>query len=575
MINRGLAVLFAILLAAPLAAAEWSGRGFYEPDTLFDRESGMMFQDPDVDPSVSTRKVYFNAYTYHIFAGVNPNVGAMGSSRIAGPLTGFNAFLGVWKDCNQDGYIGQMEGALLEYRAELLLEDTVCKATASAHNDGEWVYEFLWIGPDRRGDSVNETATNPWDDNPTNLVDEEARVWGDIGRPEDGGAVTCPVRPLPRGTLLSTGGLLRYADCIAAYRGHMAFSLLAPLDGTGGLQFSFNDAEKENPQNSTSVFNQRNPYGAESDGSSATVWDCEGQPTQVYDPTAPQGQPGMLRTVGVKDPTDTAELDRFENSQGYLVASLNVSEEDGRLLLVRPVGSPSTHPGGSPAGTLNETLEGAPDAGTANDADCDRSNGGFGEEADIYAWAETDFEPSTPRRTAHDFWFTFSETAPVGESLSTGNGTLGKRSPVLLGAGFYRDGLLNTMKWSGAPSMLASRNPLVRLDDFTPQGPQHFTFYAHVGSEASASYSLLLPGNGISGTYGSEHCSGTSETTGKWSCDADKWWRDSFNKKIKTVWQVDVGHEYHLIDLDCYDETYFEGQPVTTTKTITGLGCAR
>jgi hypothetical protein len=134
----------AILLTAPSALAEWKGRGFYEPDTEFDTTQGWMFANPDVNPDAGIRQVYFSGYagqSHGVHTAFNPNVATTGSQIMPYP-TIVSAFLGVWKDCNSDGFIGLAESAGasmhviqgsapvarydMSYPAALLSDDSVC-----------------------------------------------------------------------------------------------------------------------------------------------------------------------------------------------------------------------------------------------------------------------------------------------------------------------------------------------------------------------------------------------------------------------------------------------------------------
>src|SRR5439155_20516801 len=124
---------------------------------------------------------------------VSPNVGALGTATPLDPYTPM-AVLGVWKDCNEDGYIGYGDQGLLEYRSELLaLSSSVCPPRSTpidpttgrvpydwfpSHNDGSWVRELLPIGWDRQGLSI---TGQPYDLNIYDINDSGARVWADDG----------------------------------------------------------------------------------------------------------------------------------------------------------------------------------------------------------------------------------------------------------------------------------------------------------------------------------------------------------------------------------------------------------
>jgi hypothetical protein len=587
-----------VLLVVPLAQADWGGRGFVEPDHERDRLEGLMFADADQSSDAGVKQVYFSTYAVHFQAGVNPNLGALGGAVMAYP-TSLHAFLGVWKDCNRDGYIGTSETALLEYRTELLLDSSVCPVGTSPHNDGDWVMEFRWIGPDTAArcedpDFVEDDGEN--DDDPYNIVDDCARMWADFGLPEQAGTASCPVNPRPRGTYQSTGGFLRFVDCLDGWRITGAVNTVADAteaDETLGIQLAFHDAPQSRPDQSGSILNQRNPYGHESDASYAKVWDCSATPTHFYDPTAPaEGQPGMLRTIGVRDPTDTPALDELENNQGYLGASVNVSDPDGRLLTLHNVGLGGVNPGGSGAGTTNETLEGAPSVGVFGNTlygdspedrpDCDRSDGGHGADWDLYDLEEADFEATGAKRVQTDFYMSYRETGARGGRF-TGftsvddmtDGALGPAMPEFAGIGLaLRDAnVLTVPTWYGDPGYVASRNPYINRDTFEPWGIVETTAYAKVSESVITAEGLTMPAGGATLVYGAPHCNGETPITHAWDCNAEKWWRGPAGEDIRTVWQVVVGQEYNLRDIDCWDGTVARGQP--GTGTAVGKSCSR
>ena len=142
---RGYAILIALLLGVPSAAAAWHTMGTTEPDTPQDVAGGLMTATADQSPA--GQRVYFNVVPVESSTNANPNSDATEGRAYPVGQARFRAFLGVWKDCNKDGYMGLARGALLEYRHELLLGDaSVCKV-GTAWDDGEWVYEFRWLGP--------------------------------------------------------------------------------------------------------------------------------------------------------------------------------------------------------------------------------------------------------------------------------------------------------------------------------------------------------------------------------------------------------------------------------------------
>ena len=111
------AVALAAVLCAPAGvAAGWGSYGSAEPDTHYDRDGGTMWTDA---PGATSDRVYFNVY-----AAQGPdNVAAVNSATLGSRLFGsplyatFDALLGVWADCNHDGYVGLGDTGALEYVA--------------------------------------------------------------------------------------------------------------------------------------------------------------------------------------------------------------------------------------------------------------------------------------------------------------------------------------------------------------------------------------------------------------------------------------------------------------------------
>ncbi|MFA5863045.1 MAG: hypothetical protein WDA16_15240, partial [Candidatus Thermoplasmatota archaeon] len=334
-----------LLVGSPLAAASWQGKGSYEPDTTLDVTSGWMFTNPDTTAtSLKIEKVYLNGFlgecTFPCFLAYttfNPNVGAVRSS-IMPPMTYANALFGVWKDCNKDNVIGLGDQGLIEYRAELLLDTSVCPKQPTptgkgntppldwfpTHNDGQWVREYLPFSHD--APDVSGLDANPWNINAPGTL-----LWNDRGTPGQARGTTgsCYLNPQPVGTYRSTGGALLYADCHAGWRVTDTLDSVA----TGPLSpISFSDAPRDQGH-SASLLNQKNPWGTESDASNAQVWDC----TQDQPASAPVGNVPNVGNVWV-----------------------NVS---------MPKVPPTVSPTGSAAGTTNATVNGFDecDRNTPND----------------------------------------------------------------------------------------------------------------------------------------------------------------------------------------------------------------
>ena len=498
--------------------------------------------------------------------------------------------LGVWKDCNKDGYIGTPEGLFTEYLSALLLETDVCPPTPTVdhadesftpvHNDGQWVREFLAIGPDfvqgAPGTEDDQGAEHQNNTNHFNLADESARIWGDWGLPEDETKASCPVNPRPTGTYQSTGGFLRYADCFSNWRVTGAWNTAAHMAGQPGL--AFDDAEQHRPDQSATPLNQPNPWGQESDASYVSAFDCSA-PITYHD------EDGTTHQV-ITDPRD-----------GSAVLYVNATDEDHNLFIMGSPAVPSVNPDGSAAGTVNETGEGAGYAWAFTWGDdegtCDRDDDDGGSASgQIYELEETPFEGTTLKRTQTDVYYGFTEGSPgllwmddderCVEDEPSGTeecadapwrgwprdlGQAVMQTDLATVAGNTLPGGFSAGTWFGEPGYAVSRNPYVNRDDLSPWGGVYYTAYAYVDGAAIGATVA-----GATGIYGSPHCTADgTPITGAFECDPDLWWRDADGSSLQTDWQALPGKLYNLRDIDCWDAS----NGVTGEMVHTGLIGAR
>ena len=515
------AIALALLTAVPMATADWMGRGWSEPDTSFD-QSNLNFNDPDTTEGAS--KVYFNVYFAQDDVTSNPNVGTLGSSVHAYPTRAY-ALIGQWKDCNGDGYVGNPEGFLQWYPSQLA-DASICPAIEPnygrpgqlvVHNDGTWVRELLTIAP-YAGDEPDAY----W----FNVDDPAVKVWGDWNLPNEGPIDTCPVTPLPQGSLQSTGGLLRYVDCHPSWRITGTVNDAAAAAGDESLGFS--DAPRERPDQSATPLNQPNPYGSEEDASYVTVFDCS--------------QPPVSQSVS--DPTG-GQLEPVFGDEEIVV---NVT--------YMPMGTPAVNPDGSPAGTINETEEGVAPAALVDNwtGSCDREDD-VGSNGEIYGLVESDHEGVVGARARTDFDFGY--VAPSTSGCTSPNNRLQctpDRTHVTGDASCYSAVVsfnavsCSTDIWFGNPSYTASRNPFVNRETLVPWGASYASFYAYVSPSSG-----ILPG-GL-GVYGSDHCNGLAPITGEFDCDRGNWYRGPDGEDISAEHYAYVGDEYNLRDVDCYDHS--------------------
>lgn len=552
------ALAVATLTISPLAAAGYGMKGSYEPDTQRDTADGFMFPNPDVVPITGTtqtgnpHKVYFNGFVVEGDVElVGPINLGLASERVSPSWHSYQQYvmMGVWKDCNNDGYVGLGDNGLWEYRAELLAGfaagATICRpqpvpTTTSppspnppfnwfpVHNDGEWVHEFVSIQWSRAlGESIGDA--NPW-----NLNDNASRVWADNALPEDPPRGSCQITPQPTGTFHSVGGLLWYGDCFAGYRGTDTLNSVlvgAGADNLGLGQLSFKDKPR-NQYESASVLNVKNPWGEEKDSAYVEVWNCDG---------TPGSQP-----VHHKVSNDT---------------DVNVSAPRTSV--------PTFNPSGSPSGTANSTGAGF-DGCSRNTKNDGHSHWGrsaarlpYGTEGGINSILKIDpdntFAPMDHTRPA----------APLAGRLGKGTPPDGGTNNLWQGGGTNLD---PSGIWRSNTGWTAT--PWVSRADLAPAKVFNFTYYGKVSPAAIASYSLTLakPGGGV---YGTVPCGGViglnAPTKNNWVCDPTKWHFDTEGRDTepRSTFLGDgeqaskngvrigarVGDVYNLRDIDCFDQS--------------------
>lgn len=559
--QRLFTILAALVVCAPVGAATWYGYGTYEPDTIYDYESGWVPKDAPQDPNAD--KLYFNVWPGEYIVTMNPNAGALGSRVLVAPLRHYQAMLGVWADCNGDQTVGMAETAVGTYRAELLLDDSICPV-GSAHNDGQWVWEYIAVGYQEE-DTPNMHEVQ--------IVDQDARVWGDFGLPGAGPAGTCPIAPLPHGTTAGTGWMIRYADCFTARQITGAVNDADP-DGSLGLRFD----DQNNPQYSDSLLNQHLPeslFGnpatgetgflqldSEEDGgdedAAFTTWDCAGPRTGVTDPTglAPQ-------TISVDDPTYDGETGAIGGNYGKFDENLT---DDGYYAWVATPAPAAGNPLGSYADGVNNTFRGVHTGGnmdydtSANGGTCEDGNDQSGDNtysdwhqfAFFYADGNHEGNTQVAGKNKADISFGYDNSGEADGALAQ---HLGTSMPGQLGT---RPGW-NDQGWSAGVVYVTTPQSINRAT-MQPQPGLYMTFYAKVGAATLAAYDEPAG----SAFYGSEACGeAVIGIVNGWECDSAKWYVDSNGVDISDpLVDVRVHEVYQFRDIDCDDGTLVRGQPV-------------
>lgn len=552
---RAIAIVSLVLvLVAPSLALAWGGGpGSAEPNTPQDRDGGYMFARA---PAQGAEAIYFDVFPTAGDLTLDPNVAALGTRLLTPGPAQFRALLGVWADCNRDGYIGSAEGALQDYPATFVVDKVACPA-GGWHNDGQWVSELFMIGmvdPCEFQDAAYRDAHCPGTPaffrDTRVLYAPRARVWGDVGMPGEA-STHCPLLPLPRGATSRAGALLGAIDC---HDGGLARAALAS-DAPGALALL--DAPMPvtplgDPQTGDAGLLQRG-----SNDPAFTLWDCS-QPRAMWlaDPTG-----GAITGLSISDPTGGT----LTGPQVLpIVGTRTIFPDDdgnpatpGRL---RPVPTdaqgdlawtPRLAPSlDDPQGSYWDAAELAADG---PNGDCDPTTANALGQRDVAGAIEGDEAPGTPNQKArNDMTFTFYDgyrglDSHVDPTLHTEN------FPSDLGLVYTRNQYGGPL-WSSADTPIA-RPPLVR-GDLSPEGPAWFTFYADFDV---AGFSIPSAG----ATYGVEACSsigaGVPEEHG-WRCDPEQWWRDVGGADDMPRYSdgyargAYVGDAFILRDVDCYDD---------------------
>jgi len=577
--SRGKITLTLIIAAAmiiPAAQANWSGFGSYEPDTPQDESQGWMWQDA----STSGDRIYFNGFSNIYRSGVNPNSGVTESRIEPAPIASFYAELGLWRDCNDDGYIGQVDSGEAWYRVETELNAAAvaanCPAGSKYNPDGAWILEFIAIGDltdnyDANDDNDGATIYSHY------INDSESRVWGDLGLPTSTSR-SCPVNPRPIGTTSNTGVLLRYLDC-----GRGLLATFNDVDAALGTGLGFEDTN--NPQKSDSPLNQDtpistfgNPYAGDNndewqtgilqEGGDArgeetaedrtfSVWDCNADPTFTQanpvenpdDQTIGDAYPSAVTVSGLApsvndDPTEASVLNAVNHTVN------DAETHDGHPACDSEEGRVS---GGSTT-LVEDSFEGTSQYAGKNQADLNMQfDLGIGEDV----FGEDDL-----------LFYEEDDLLPEGDNLGPQNlaPQVFRGMPGLLG--FGRVNFLAMPIWTATPNYSGTGLPVNSGGNL--EDKDYVTFYAFVG-DVSLQINAGELAASTTGTYGAEGCDGSTGSGAGisqygWDCDGDNWYQPVDGTPHDEVeFGARPGDDYHLRDTDCYDGQVVSGQDIYTS----------
>ncbi len=173
--RRALPVTIVLLLAP--TAASWGNDAIDEPSSRFDRPEWMWPTANDVNARVDgivRDRLYFNAQISVLGLATVPQAPG---GRVPLAVVGAEALLGYWRDCNNDGYVGNRLTGQVKYLAAVGgVDGRVCPPGSAFRSAlSPYVYELIQVGS-HRGVGANHAFT---------INDPAARVWGDFHRPDE------------------------------------------------------------------------------------------------------------------------------------------------------------------------------------------------------------------------------------------------------------------------------------------------------------------------------------------------------------------------------------------------------
>lgn len=484
------------LMFASTATAQWYMHGGYEPDTPYDTRD-WIWQDA---PGSATDRVYFGVISGYNAAvisfgkpTINPNVGLLRTHVETPTLEVQHGFLGVWVDCNGDGYMGLAESALREYSSALLGNSARCPPHTGPttswlpgqYNYNGWVSEYIPIVDA----AINFDART--------YVDPAARVWGDFDEPDKRPIErNCPTTSFPRGGLSTSGGILNYFDC--------------RMDIYGPANLAF---------------------GAIGDPAALSFADED------------DGNSGRLGQFWVYGPHDSqnAGVKTVDCSEAPIVSVQTVE-----IRTPRPqVGDLSRM---SVGGQLNQTNEEWVD-------DCNPTNDDGHEftEFGIFGVEDAEFSSVNPNNKTKANWnFRVAGAQRGGTPFLVGPLSGKAGAPQDAGTGIGGTHWLSDSLWT----KFGPRTVRYDLDSGQVGLARAYwlSFYATVGTATKDSFRLP---SGSSGTYGAFACEGhTSGIRQGWNCDVNLWYRNldgTYPQNAPLANLAKPGWKYQMRDVDCYD----------------------
>jgi hypothetical protein len=554
-----IAYMLAIALvgvAASSALAEgWDGGpGGAEPSTVWDTDE-VMWPGPN---QAEADKIYFNGWLDYAWSDAfipQPDGGAV----YHGAAWSATGILGYWRDCNNDGYIGNklapsQYGSWSSYPADdptTTVDESICP-TGTPYNPGEdepWIHEFLHIGPyaDKpedtsryTDDDIVATCTTPPSEEEivdrlpdpagdgealacenavldqfgprrnTHFVnDTQARVWFDIGYP--GGEPPTVRNVFERGYTWDLHGTLNHTDFTA---GQNPSTLVDEHlgDGTWPVVPNFGECDWERSAGEGDTDGAEDGYGREFGGGPGgtcglyPLW----QVKRLYnDSDYADDRATPLVTVYGEGDCDANDV------------TVDVDGEPETLLYYRnidPAVSDDPLMKGSVQGTIVNVREGTDNYDEGED-ECENQYSGAGV---TYENLETGGGERTVKDQVESQMSFFSGYAPAhtraGEAAGADNAPVDvfnvNRGPF----------------WHSTFSYISTPPGTLGTNAFT----LGITYYAFVSQQAFwnaptalASPAASLPNGEEAHVYGAEHCAvigeGADESESGWHCDPTIW----------------------------------------------------
>ncbi|MHB8605940.1 MAG: hypothetical protein ACYDCK_11865 [Thermoplasmatota archaeon] len=600
--------------AIPLALG-WGGGSAAEPSTKEDKSpagaTAMWGFANDGKTKPMAERIYFDGIALHsagtalnaLVQQFDPNVD--GGRTLSPVQTTFMAFLGYWRDCNGDGFIGDhlapAAGATLAQYPTALLDSagaTRCPR-GSPYNDGTLVDEFRWIGPDAAPNAQNANGNNcvgnPLAPNGPGVVTgchqdindisdcagdtstqagihscqdtsaaegPHSKVWSDWGRASEQPLPSLLLLPLQRGALDDSDGTLGYADAFTVG------TLSATVNGAAGAGTW---------QNKPCIGNAGSPT------SPGRTTPCLA-PQTVYPPFQVKRLYNDSNADNQRGTDMVMVWDYNQNSNGGGTNGCNSAENNVGGLGI--VGTPGLNPRVDPTFTSDPANKGSIDPTVADNTrpdfviQGDQSPGDCGTNDGIHPDPFQSLEAGnygqsgagTPKFQADTNFRFFSDQRtdlllPAGLPANMPyQQAPGSSAAFKAGGGYQGPGWYGSSTW-----LMSRREPTVHVDFVTFYAaltPEAISNNTYAGNTAATALPAGVLGSHI---YGSENCvngfgPGVISPNGWWNCDASQWATpDKLDKRTEAL----VGARYDLRDVDCYDDSVAPGAPAISADSVT------